>query len=123
MAKALSIYRGDYKEYPVKVPIAKYTAGGTVFFAAKNQDVIDTDQADITDSDAVVKVQAGDAQIIETTSEYVKYNLIFTPAATDQKVAGTYLGEIQYVNAAGRPTTYSPQFTFNLKADVNRRVS
>lgn len=119
MAKKIEMYRGDYREMVAKLPIASYTEGGTMYFGAKLKSLVSS--ADATDANAVVLVTATSPTLVD--EEYAHYTLVFEHATTSTKTPGRYIGETQYVDSSGRPTTFSPQVEFILLSDVVQTVS
>lgn len=117
MAKSLKMFRGDAKSITVNIPIDEWTPGGSIFFAAKK--VIDND---LVDSSAKMKKSMNDTNITSTTSVNKVYTLSLEKTDTNALDPGDYIGEFQFVDSVGRPTTFS-QFTIEVLGDVNRRTA
>jgi hypothetical protein len=116
MAKSLKMFRGDAKSITVKIPIDQWTPGGSLFFAAKK--VIDND---LVDSSAKMKKTINDTNIVSTTTTDKVYGLSLS--GTDTNIdPGEYIGEFQFVDSLGQPTTFQ-QFTIEVSGDVNRRTT
>lgn len=120
MAKKMTMYRGDYKTIPVKLPIASYTVGGKLFFGAKSKALVAAN--DPTDKNAVFP------PIVVTTPDsidatYAYYTIVLTHATTANVAPGTYVAEAQYVNPAGQVVTFSPQFDLVILADIIQSVA
>ena len=90
--------------------------GSTILFGAK----VSVDD-DITDASAVMKKKFTDDDIDSTDAEYVYYTLKIDPDETTVEPRN-YIGEFQFVDPDGRPTTYE-QFDISVIADINRRVA
>lgn len=122
MGKAVwEMVKGDYKTKPIVAPAGVYTSGGKLMFAAKTNYDLDT-----SDAAAVVKKTLTDTDITETKPNGDKVFLLKIEPSDTDGVSITepteYIGEIQYVNASGKPTTYET-FTFRLLPDINRRTT
>lgn len=115
--KIWSMYRGDYKTRKIVVPAGTYTVGGRLLFAVKQQ--YDNDESDAA---AIIDKEYTDSDIVETLTNGDKVYLLVINKADTHNVPITeptdYIGEIRYINATGRPTTYEP-FTFRLSPVVN----
>ncbi len=118
MAK-IELFRGDARTLPpVKVLRSLWTSGGHLFFGAKL-----IPDADTTDAQAILKKKLDDTNIDSGNSDatYVAYTVSLT--ASDTTVApGTYIGEFQFVDSNGLPTTFT-QVPVVITADINRRVT
>jgi len=101
--------RGDAVTHTFSIPASSWSSGGTLFFAAKP--AIDDDN---TDAAAVILQQWSDAatsQVVINGENYIQYACYFPPSATndiqsDGAQSAQYLGEFQWVNAAGVPVTF-----------------
>ena len=120
MAK-VRIFRGDTKDWTLGVPLEDWSAGGAFFFGAKAKSRLSP--SDASDSNAVVKKKFTDSDISETTSTEVKYNLVLTPADTSPIAPGKYIAEFQWVSSDQSVVRTYKQFTLEVKADVNQRIS
>lgn len=108
MAK-IEFPRGDGITHSLSIPAANWTAGGTLFFAAKPK--IDDDG---TDASAVINMPFDDSVVSDVTINgiaYKKYTCFFPPSATNSIVSNgrtkaDYLGEFQYVPPTGVPVTF-----------------
>ncbi len=108
MAK-IEFTRGDSANHKFSIPAANWTAGGTLFFAAKP--AVDDDA---TDASALIQAQWTDAVVSNVTLKgiaYKQYACYFAPSATNSIVSNgagsaNYLGEFQYVPAGGDPVTF-----------------
>ncbi len=118
MAK-IELFRGDARTLPpVKILRSMWTPGGHLFFGAKS-----TPDDDITDANAILKKTLDDTHIDSVNSDatYVAYTIALLPADTTV-AAGFYIGEFQFVDANGNPTTFT-QVAVEITADINRRVT
>lgn len=117
MARKLEMFRGDYREYTATVTDT-FNVASEVHFAVKTKANIPT--VDLTDSDALFTVDATNTNAVNNGDGTVTYTIVIPKASTEGKTPGTYVAEIEYVNAAGRSTTFD-QLEFLLKGDVNQR--
>lgn len=111
MATQIDFTRGDAITHTFSMPATAWSSGGKLRFMAKP--AIDDDS---TDAAAVINQQWDDSAVVDTTVNgvaYKQYNCYFPPSATNSiKSNGAdssdYLGEFQWVNAAGIPVTFPP---------------
>lgn len=107
MAK-MEFKKGDGVTHYFYMPADSWTAGGTLFFIAKNE-ITDLDAAAIIDeefSDSVVTDETGDDNVA-----YKKYTLYFAPSVTSGIAMGTakkrkLFGEFQWVSSGGVPSSF-----------------
>lgn len=116
MAK-LEMYRGDYREFTVKVTDAK-NVNSKVHFAVKP--LSDVDTVDQTDALALFTATATDTEATDNGDGTVSYKVVLDGNLTNGKEPGKYKAEVEYVNGSGRRTTY-PHLDFVLKGDINQR--
>lgn len=103
--------RGDDIHHTFSIPAADWSAGGKLFFTAKP--AIDDDN---TDASAVIDHSWDDGYVSDVTINgvaYKQYDCYFPPAATSSIASGgadsaDYLGEFQFVSAAGVVQTFPP---------------
>jgi hypothetical protein len=111
------------------IPTDSWTAGGRLFFAAKQ--VVDDDT---TDAAAEIKGDWGDGAVTDDTIAgvaYKKYTCPFAAVATDSVNSDgadklDLLGEFQWKPASGDPITFPPsgdKIPVELWFDINRRVT
>lgn len=117
MAKKLEMFRGDYREIGVTVTTT-YNAAAEVHFAVKTRPNVDP--ADLTDATAIFTVDATSANAVDNGNGTVTYTVAIDKTKTEGKTPGKYVAEVEYIDAAGRSTTYE-QMDFTLKGDVNQR--
>lgn len=121
--------RGDQITHTFSIPTSAWSAGGTLFFAAKP--AIDDDN---TDGNAIIEAQWGDGSVTDVTINgvaYKKYACLFTPAMTNSILSNgaqsaDYLGEFQWVSAGGIPTTFpadDPKLNCIVYFDVIRETT
>lgn len=101
----MTFKRGDDTTHFFIIPSVNWTAGGTLFFAAKP--VIDDDN---TDAAAVINQTFTDTAAVDDGTN-VTYTLDFPASATNSIASGgkkskDYLAEFQYVTASGKVVTY-----------------
>lgn len=109
MASKIEFSRGDGIHHTFAMPASSWSAGGKLFFAAK-QAVDD----DITDAAAVINQSWDDTAVSDVTINgvaYKQYACYFPPSATSGIASGgssttDYLGEFQFVPAGGDPVTF-----------------
>ena len=128
MSNKIEFTRGDAAYHTFSIPADAWTAGGTLFFAAKP--IIDDDN---TDAASLINGDWDDADVTNTTIDgvaYKEYNCYFPPAATSGILSNgadeaEYLGEFQYVPITGIPVTF-PANNKKLEAvvyfDVKRKT-
>lgn len=124
----IEFVRGDGAYHNAYVPASDWSAGGKLFFAAKQ--VIDDDT---TDAAAVIKQSWTDSVVSDVTingTAYKKYTCYFPPSATSSinsegAESLDFLGEFQYVPTSGIPITApaKTKLTCTVYFDVNRRVT
>lgn len=129
MSNQIEFARGDGNNHTFSIPASNWTAGGRLFFAAK--ETIDDDD---TDSSAKIEGNWGDSDVTEVTIKnvvYKQYACYFPPEATNSILSAgaataTYLGEFQYVPTTGVPVTF-PATGDKLEAivyfDVKRKTT
>lgn len=115
------IYRGDSDTFTLSIPLTIWSPGGKFFFALKNKGDIAT--VDLTDSNAILKKTYDDSFITATTSTDTVYTLKLLPADTQGKTPGKFIAEFQWVSADGTMVKTFAQFKYEIKADINQRVS
>jgi hypothetical protein len=97
--------RGEHKTKKVWVRAAAYTAGGKLFFAAKQ--AFDNDASD---QQAVVNKVMTDDDIVDTNDDGDKAFLLEIENSDTQTLdiegETDYFAEFQYVNTDGHPVTY-----------------
>lgn len=124
MAK-VEFKRGDGVTHFFKMPVASWASGGKLIFTAKP--AVDDDA-----TDATAKIRrVFDDSVTANDGTNVTYTCYFPPSDTsgiamsgDDKI--DYLGEFQWVNAAGVPTTFpgnNKYLDVVLYADVGIRTS
>lgn len=122
----MTFKKGDNTNHVFKMPIDDYSAGGTLFFAAKE----DPDN-DVTDAAAVIDVSFTDSAVT-TDATYATWALAFIPANLsginfiDGEKKKTYIGEFQFVDSGGIVSTFPSDDNFIeviIYADVKRAVS
>jgi hypothetical protein len=128
MAK-IEFKRGDGITHYFSMPTANWSAGGKLWFTAKP--VIDDDS---TDAAATITTSYTDSAVTDVTVSgvaYKKYTCYFPPSATNSIASGgakkaDYLGEFQWVSAAGVPSTFPGNdkfFDVVVYFDVKRAVA
>jgi hypothetical protein len=109
MASKLEFTRGDTKTHTFTIEATLWSAGGTLFFAAKP--AIDDD---LTDAAATITGEFTDDDVSNVTIDgvaYKRYTCVF-PASATTSIASNgakkakYLGEFQHVPVGGQPKTY-----------------
>lgn len=116
-----SIFRGDSDTWTLSVPLTLWSAGGTFFFAVKDKSLINT--VDESDSNAVLKKSYDDSYITSTTDTDKVYTLNLTHSDTVDATPGKYIAEFQWVSADLNTVKTFTQFKYQIKGDVNQRVS
>lgn len=128
MANVIEFTRGDAITHTFSMPADAWSAGGTLFFAAKP--AIDDDN---TDAAAVIKKSWGDGAVSDVVINgvaYKQYACTFAPADTNSIPSNSaqsaqYLGEFQWVDASGVPTTFpatDPKLQCVVYFDVIREI-
>lgn len=129
MAK-IEFKRGDAATHYFKIPTANWTAGGTLWFAAKP--AVD---ADATDAAAVINKSFTDSVVTDETINGVahkKYTLAFVAADTanvtftDGTTKNKYKGEFQFVPTSGAPVSFPADDKYIevlVYADIKRAIS
>lgn len=128
MASIIEFTRGDAVTHTLFIPTASWSSGGKLFFKAKS--AIDDDN---TDANAVISKSWDDSAVVDTTVNgvaYKQYNCSFAPADTNSipsngAESAEYLGEFQWVNAAGVPLTFpakTPKIQCIVYFDVVRKT-
>lgn len=129
MATKIEFKRGDGITHYFKMPASSWSAGGTLFFAAK--EAVDNDA---TDAAAVIDVSFTDSVVADETIDgvaYKTYTCYFAPADTGSinlggKSEKKYKGEFQWVSSGGVPSTFPGGGTFLdaiVYADIKRATS
>ncbi|MCA9325948.1 hypothetical protein KDA23_07895 [Candidatus Saccharibacteria bacterium] len=117
--------KGDDVTHTFKLPVAEYTAGGTLYFTAKP--VVDNDA---TDAAAVIDKSFGDAD--STDSSYATWSCAFEPGDitgvnfSNGEKKKSYLGEFQWIESDGTVHTYPADDNFIeviIYADIRRATS
>lgn len=109
MADKIEFTRGDGVHHKFSIPAANWSAGGTLFFAAKP--AIDDDSTDAT---AVINQSWTDTAVSDVVIggvAYKQYDCYFPPSATNSILSAgadelDYLGEFQFVPLGGDPVTF-----------------
>jgi len=123
--------RGDGLTHYFQIPLDSWTAGGTLWFAAKAE--IDNDN---TDAQAVINKSFTDAKIVGSSHEmydpaFVTYELAFVPgditnvSFLNGETEKEYLGEFQYIPTTLLPETFpsgDDYINVVIYADVKRGV-
>ena len=128
MQNTINFTRGDAVTHTFSIPQANWSAGGTLFFAAKP--VIDDD---VTDTAAVIKKSWTDSAtsvVVINGVNYVQYACSFTASDTNGipsngALSAQYLGEFQWVSSTNVPTTFpatDPKLTCIVYFDVIREI-
>lgn len=120
--------RGDGANHEFLIPTDAWSAGGRLFFAAKQ--AVDDD-----DTDALALIQGSwtDSAVTDDVDEGVamkKYACHFPASATNDIDSGgademDLLGEFQFVPATGDPITFppnTPKIPVKLYFDVKRKI-
>ena len=126
MANTINFVRGDAITHTFNIPTSAWSSGGKLFFVAKP--AIDDDN---TDAAAVIKKSWTDgstSDVVIGGVAYKQYACAFVPADTNSIPSNgaqnaDYLGEFQWVNAAGVPTTFpatDPKLDCKVYFDVAR---
>lgn len=118
--------KGDDVQHSFKMPIDDYSAGGTLWFAAKSD--IDND---VTDAAAVIDKDFSDS-VVATDAEYATWTLDFEPGDivgvnfSGGEKKKKYVGEFQFVASDGKISTFPDDDNFIeviIYADVKRGIS
>lgn len=118
--------KGDRTIHYFKLPIADYSVGGTLFFAAKAG--VDNDA---TDAAAIID-KSFDDTVVDTDATYATWTLEFDPGDitgvnfSNGEKKKTFLGEFQFVDSDGNPNTFPSDDNFIeviVYADIKRGVS
>lgn len=128
MANKIEFSRGDGVTHYFSIPTDNWSAGGKLFFAAKP--IIDDD---VLDLNAVINKDWTDGSATDTVIDgvpYKRYECYFPPSATSSILSNgassaDYLGEFQFVPAAGDPVTFPPddkKLECIVYFDVKRKV-
>lgn len=129
MATAIEFTRGDQITHTFSMPTSAWSSGGKLRFMAKP--AIDDDN---TDAAAVISEEWDDSVVTDVTIggvAYKQYACLFPPSATnsilsDGAASTSYLGEFQWVSAAGIPMTFpanDPKLDVIVYFDVIRETS
>lgn len=134
MASKIEIARGDANVLRFFFPVDAWSAGGTLFFAAKP--VVDDDN---TDANAVINVNWDDTAIVGEVTKTIKgvatlckqYNCTIPPSATNSinsngADSADYLAEFQFVPLGGDPVTFppnDPKLDCIVYFDIKRKVT
>jgi hypothetical protein len=129
----MAFKKGDQQTHYFQMESDDWSAGGTLWFAAKA--LVDNDT---TDGAAVINKSFDDTCIVtDPTNEnyatgFVTYELEFTPSDivgvtyTDGQKVKKYLGEFQYVDVDGEPQSFPNDDSFievSIYADIKRGTS
>lgn len=129
---SMDFKKGDGQTHYFQLPADSWSAGGTLWFAAK--EVPDNDS---TDALAVINKSFDDSTIISDPNHeqyaagFVTYQLEFLPNdITSVNFAGgesvkVYQGEFQFVRSTGIPETFPSNNEYievNIYADIKRGV-
>lgn len=128
MAKQITMEfkKGDRRVHYFKLPIADYSTGGTLFFAAKP--AVDNDT---TDAAAVINKSFTDA-VVTLDATHATWTLEFLPADivsvnfTNGETKKKYKGEFQFVPTSGYPVTFPDDDSYievTIYADIKRAVA
>lgn len=109
MSGIIEFTRGDGAHHTFSLPASSWSPGGKLFFAAKP--AVDDDTADTA---AIINHSWGDDAVTDVTVggiAYKRYACYFPATATKNIPSNgaseaTYLGEFQFVPAAGDPITF-----------------
>lgn len=129
MANQIEFTRGDAITHTFSIPADAWSSGGKLRFMAKP--AIDDDN---TDAAAVISQEWTDSAVTDVTINgvaYKQYSCYFPPSATNSIVSNgaassSYLGEFQWVSAAGIPTTFpanDPKLDVVVYFDVIRETT
>lgn len=124
--------KGDGQTHYFQLPDDSWSAGGTLWFAAK-----EIPDNDATDANAVINKSFDDTKIVESgheeyTSGFVTYELEFLPGDivgvnfNNGESNKEYLGEFQFVPTTGIPETFPPNDEYIqviIYADIKRGTS
>lgn len=122
----MTFKKGDNVNHVFKMPIDDYSAGGTLFFAAKPEA-----DNDATDAAAVIDVEFSDS-VVTTDATYATWALAFEPGDitgvnfSDGEKKKSYIGEFQFVDSSGNVSTFPNDDNFIeviIYADIKRAVS
>lgn len=128
MATQIEFTRGDAVTHKLNIPTSAWSSGGTLRFMAKP--AIDDDN---TDASAVINQSWNDSAVSDVVVNGVackQYACYFPPSATNNIQSngadhGDYLGEFQWVSAAGIPMTFpakTPKLDVVVYFDVIRET-
>lgn len=125
MAATMEFERGDPITHYFIMPTSAWSTGGKLFFTAKP--VVDDD---ITDSAAVINQTFTDSAAVNDGTN-ITYTLLFPPSATNSIVTNgakkkSYLGQFQWVSAAGVPSSFPGNDKFIntiVYADIRRSIT
>lgn len=129
MNNEIDFTRGDAVTHTFSIPTSSWSAGGKLIFGAKP--VIDDD---LTDGAAIIEKSWTDSAVSDVVINgvaYKQYACYFAPSDTNSIASNgaesaQYLGEFQWVNAAGVPTTFpatDPKLTCIVYFDVIRKTT
>lgn len=122
--------KGDAAVHYFKIPAANWSAGGTLWFAAKTKP-----DADLTDAAAVINKSFTDSVVTNETIDdvsYKVYTLAFNAEDTsavsfsDGSTKKRYLGEFQFVPLNGDPISFPADnhyINVIVYADIKRAVA
>lgn len=113
MAKVLEIKRGDDVTLNISAPERDLT-GGTLFFTVKDKDALDV--VNLTDSNAVLKKEGS---ITDTHTGVIAIGATDTQNLTP----GSYVYDVQFVDALGKTYTLFDTAQCKITADVTQRRS
>jgi hypothetical protein len=128
--ETMQFMRGDGADHTFAIPTSSWTAGGRLFFAAKQ-----TIDDDTTDAAAIIAGSWGDEAVSDITVSgvaYKQYACHFSDVADDVESNGAtdleLLGEFQFVPLGGAdPTTFpgpgQDRIPVSLSFDVKRKTT
>ncbi len=102
-ASVLNITKGDHTQFAIQLPGSPDLTGCTVFFTAKREEDLDTD--DPTDNLGVAKGQETLHDHPEAAPTTGRTVITIDPADVTGPV-GEYLCDVQVVDSGGKVTTY-----------------
>lgn len=118
--------KGDKVTHYFKLPIANYSTGGKLFFAAKSAPDNDaTDAAAVIDKSFTDSVVAVDATYATWTLAFVAADIIGVNFSSGEKKK-SYLGEFQFVDASGNVTSFPSTDDYIeviIYADIKRKTT
>lgn len=118
--------KGDRETHYFKLPIADYSAGGTLFFAAK-----EVPDDDVTDAQAVINKPFTDSVVV-LDAVWATWTLVFNAgditnvSFADGSSQKTYEGEFQFVTSGGVPRSFPDNDDYIeviIYADIKRAVA